>query len=399
MHSLKPRILVVNCGSSSLKFALIEGEAILAEGLFERLGLPDARGRWKIVGESSSAGYAGITHEGALAEAVALMEAKLGKPLSLDAVGHRVVHGGEFFSAATLVDDGVVEKIERCRELAPLHNPAHAVGIRVARKLFPDIPHVTVFDTAFHQTMPERAWMYALPPEMHSRYAVRRYGAHGTSHAYVAAKAAEAIGRPLAELQLITAHLGNGCSACAVRGGKSVDTTMGLTPLEGLMMGTRSGDVDPNIVSYLNRVSDMSAQQVIEMLNHRSGLLGVSGLSNDLRTVVGAAAEGSQQAGLAIDLFCYRLAKGILSMAAGLDRIDALVFTGGIGENSDLVRARTMDSLRILRPEIDAGLNSSHGRDSGGRITLPSSGLLCLVIPTSEERAIAAQTAAFISPP
>lgn len=381
-----------------MKFALLEGEKFLAEGVFERLALPEASARWKIGDETAAAEYPGITHEDALAVAVALLETHIGNPLGVDAVGHRIVHGGEFFSEATLIDYEVLAKIELCRQLAPLHNPAHAIGIRVARRLFPDVPHIAVFDTAFHQTMPEHAWMYALPPEMHRRYAVRRYGAHGTSHAYVAQKAADALGRPLEELHLITAHLGNGCSACAVREGKSVDTTMGLTPLEGLMMGTRSGDVDPNIVSYLRRVSGMSSAHVMEMLNHRSGLLGVSGVSNDLRVIVQAAAEGYQRASQAIELFCYRLAKGVLAMAAGLDRIDALVFTGGIGENNALIRAHTLDFLRILKPEIDAELNAAHGHETGGRITRESSGLLCLCIPTSEERAIAEQAAAFLKP-
>jgi len=396
MSPVPPRILVVNCGSSSLKFALLEGGTILAEGVFERLTLPEASARWTIDGKTATAEYPGINHEGALAAAVALLEENLDRPLRIDAVGHRVVHGGEFFSAATLIDYEVLAKIELCRELAPLHNPAHATGIRVARRLFPDVPHVAVFDTAFHQTMPEHAWRYALPPDMHRRFAVRRYGAHGTSHAYVARKAAESLGRSLGELHLITAHLGNGCSACAVREGRSVDTTMGLTPLEGLMMGTRSGDVDPNIIPYLRRVSGMSSTHVMEMLNHRSGLLGVSGVSNDLRAIVQAAAEGYQRASQAIDLFCYRLAKGLLAMAAGLERIDALVFTGGIGENNALVRARTFDSLRILQPEIDAVLNAAHGRETRGRITRPSSGVLALVIPTSEERAIAEQVAEFL---
>ncbi len=396
MRAMKPRILVVNCGSSSLKFALLENGDFLAEGVFERLGLPEASGRWKIGDESASAEYPGINHEGALTAAVDLLERFLGPSLRIDAVGHRVVHGGEFFSTATVIDYEVLAKIELCRELAPLHNPAHVTGIRVARKLFPHVRHVAVFDTAFHQTMPERAWMYALPPDMHRRYAVRRYGAHGTSHAYVARKAAEALGRPIEELHLITAHLGNGCSACAVREGKSVDTTMGLTPLEGLMMGTRSGDVDPNIVPYLRRVSGMSSAHVMKMLNHGSGLLGVSGVSNDLRAIFQAAGEGCQRANLAIELFCYRLAKGVLAMAAGLDRIDALVFTGGIGENNAAVRERALDFLRLFRPEIDVALNNAHGRDTHGRITQPSSGLLAMVVPTSEERAIAEQVAMFL---
>lgn len=394
---MSPLILIINCGSSSLKFALLQDGEVQAEGLFERLGGPNAAARWRIAGgESHLADYPNAGHEAALAEAVRLLEGHFGQPLPVDAVGHRVVHGGEYFRHATLIDHDVIAKIELCRDLAPLHNPAHARGIRVARKYFPDIPQVAVFDTAFHQTMPEHAWLYAVPYQWYTRYGVRRYGAHGTSHAYVAGKAAQIMGKPLSELQMITAHLGNGCSACAIKHGESVDTTMGLTPLEGLVMGTRSGDVDANLQPYLRRVSGMPAEEVTEALNHRSGLLGVSGVSNDMRAILQAAGEGYQRATLAIDLFAYRLAKGILAMAAGLDRVDALVFTGGIGENNARVREQTLGYLRLLNPLVDPDLNQSHGRQSESRITHQESGLLALVIPTSEERAIAEQTATFV---
>lgn len=396
---MEPRILVINCGSSSLKFAVLRDERFLAEGIFERLGRHDASSRWKVGEDAGAAECPLANHERALTLAIELMERTLGRPLPVDAVGHRVVHGGEFFDRSALVDYEVLGKIERCRDLAPLHNPAHALGIRVARKFLPDIPHVAVFDTAFHQSMPPHAWMYALPPEMYRRYGVRRYGAHGTSHAWVAARAAEALGRPLEELQLITLHLGNGCSACAVRDGKSRDTTMGLTPLEGLMMGTRSGDVDPNIFSYLRRVAGMPTEAITRMLNHQSGLLGVSGVSNDFRAVMNAASEGYHWAERAIDLFCYRLAKGVLGMAAALDRVDAFVFTGGIGENSPRVRERTLEFLRVFRPVLDAGRNAEHGRNSGGVITHPDSPACALVVPTSEERAIAREARAFVRSP
>jgi acetate kinase len=386
-------ILVINCGSSSLKFALVAGEEFLAEGLFERLGRPEASVRWRIRGGTPvTADCSGAGHEQALERLIGILGDHFDKPLPVRAVGHRVVHGGEFFSEATVIDWEVLLKIERCRDLAPLHNPAHAKGIRMARKFFPDIPHVAVFDTAFHQTMPPRAWMYALPFEIYRRYAVRRYGAHGTSHAYVAGKAARLLGKPLEELHLITAHLGNGCSACAVREGRSVDTTMGLTPLEGLMMGTRSGDVDPNIFGYLRKVSGMPSEEVTRLLNHRSGLLGVSGVSNDMRAVLQAAREGYTRAEQAVDLFCYRLAKGLLAMLAGLDRVDAIVFTGGIGENNARVRAQTLGHLGVLAPVIDEERNAGHGRRSGGRITADSSPLTAMVVPTSEELAIAEQT-------
>jgi acetate kinase len=393
----EPLILIINCGSSSLKFALLRAGEILAEGLFERLGTVQASARWKIAGTVETRDFSEADHARALDEALRILQGHFGSPLPVDAVGHRVVHGGEFFHEATLIDHEVVSKIEACRSFAPLHNPAHATGIRLARKLLPDIPHVAVFDTAFHQTMPERAWLYAVPYDMYKRYGVRRYGAHGTSHEYVAGRAAEALGEPLAELQLITAHLGNGCSACAIRGGKSVDTTMGLTPLEGLMMGTRSGDVDPNVLQFLHDASGMLWEEITQMLNHRSGLLGVSGVSNDMRAVMQAADEGYERAAAAIELFCYRLAKGILSMAASLDHVDALVFTGGIGENNHRIRAKTLESLAVLQPRLDSARNVAHGTESIGRITHDDSPLTCLVIPTSEERAIAALTATFLT--
>lgn len=386
-------VLTINCGSSSLKFALIENGAVLADGVFERLGRPEAAARWKFGGRAAgTAEFPGAGPERALEETVSLLKDRLGDPLPVRAVGHRVVHGGEFFSDATVINHEVLARIELCRDLAPLHNPASALGIRAARRIFPDIPHVAVFDTAFHQSMPPRAWMYALPPEIHQRYAVRRYGAHGTSHDYVAGQAAELMRRPLESLHLLTAHLGNGCSACAVREGRSADTTMGLTPLEGLMMGTRSGDVDPNLFGYLRRVSGMPSEEVTRMLNQRSGLLGVSGVSNDMRAVMRAAAEGYQRAERAIDLFCYRLAKGLLALTAGLDRVDALIFTGGIGENNAGVRALTASYLRLLGVEIDPARNAAHGVGTAGAISTDSSPVTCLVVPTSEELAIARQT-------
>lgn len=398
-HTSNARILVINCGSSSLKFALLEADVFLAEGVFERLGTPSASGRWKIGGEATTEKMSGADHAKSLARAVEILEAHFDKPLRVDAVGHRVVHGGESFRDATLVDDEVLAKIESCNPLAPLHNPANVLGIRVARELFPHVPHIVVFDTAFHQTMPQRAWLYAVPFELYEEHAVRRYGFHGTSHGYVAEKAAEALGRPLETLHLITAHLGNGCSACAIRESRSVDTTMGLTPLEGLVMGTRSGDVDPDLPQYLRRVAGMSSDAVSEMLNRKSGLLGVSGVSNDMRTVIKAASEGNRRAELAIELFCYRLAKAVLGLAAALNRIDALIFTGGIGENSALIREGTLEFLSLLRPQLDATLNTAHGVGANGRITREASALTCLVIPTSEERAIAKSAAAFVTSP
>ena len=392
-----PRILVINCGSSSQKFALLEGDTLLASGVFERLGTAEAGGRWTVDGTPGQGKFPGADHAQALAQTVAVLEGQLGSPLGVHAVGHRVVHGGEHFREATLLDDEVVAKITACYDLAPLHNPANVQGINVARERFPGVPHVAVFDTAFHQTLPPRAWLYAVPYELYQEHAVRRYGFHGTSHEYVAGRTASVLDRPLTDLQLITAHLGNGCSACAVRGGQSVDTTMGLTPLEGLMMGTRSGDVDANLVPYLQRVAGMSPEETLDLLNRRSGLLGISGLSNDMRTLTAAARDdGHERAALAIDLFCYRLAKAVLGLAAALERVDALVFTAGIGENNAPVRAKTLELLRIRRAQGDPAANDAHGRRTDGRITDAASGLLALVIPTDEERAIARRTAAFL---
>jgi acetate kinase len=387
------KVLVLNCGSSSLKFALIEPEsgAVVHRGLAQRLnsnqaslsfdGAPDVQ-------LTRAAGHAEVldqvlTHLGGAAPA---------------AVGHRVVHGGEVFSDSVLIDAGVIEKIEQCAELAPLHNPENLAGIRAARQRFPELPQVAVFDTAFHQTLAPRAFVYAVPYEFYERYKLRRYGFHGSSHRYVASEAALRLGRPLEELGLVTAHLGNGCSACAIQGGRSVDTTMGLTPLEGLVMGTRSGDVDPNLHLFLAERLGLGLAEITDLLNRKSGLLGLSGSSNDMRTLLALSEEGDPRAALAIDVFCYRLAKAVLGLGAALERIDALVFTGGIGEHAALVRARTLGLLRVLGSKLDPELNLRHGVDSNGRITASDSGLLALVVPTNEELVIARETARLVRP-
>ena len=313
------------------------------------------------------------------------------------AVGHRVVHGGEAFSDSVVLDAASIRRIEACSELAPLHNPANLLGIAAARARFPDVPHVGVFDTAFHQTLPPKAYLYAIPYELYLRHHVRRYGFHGLSHSYVAREAALRLGKPVAELQLVTAHLGNGCSACAVRGGRSVDTTMGLTPLEGLVMGTRSGDVDPNLHEFLVEHAGLSLTEVTDLLNRKSGLLGLSGSSNDMRTLLDARERKDERASLAIDVFCYRLAKAVLGLAAALERVDALVFTGGIGEHAAAIRAETLGALRVLGPVLDPKLNSMHGQTSNGRITTAGSRLLSLVVPTNEELVIARETARLAS--
>jgi acetate kinase len=286
----------------------------------------------------------------------------------------------------------VVQKIEELAELAPLHNPAGAQGIRIAIELFPDKKQVVVFDTSFHQTLPAHAFHYAIPYEYYEKYRIRRYGFHGTSHHFVALEAAKRIGKPIEETQFLSAHLGNGCSAAAIRYGQSMDTSMGFTPQEGLVMGTRSGDVDPNLHFFLQEKEHQQLQEITETLTRKSGLLGVSGVSQDMRTVIDAANAGNKRAGLAVDLFCYRLARSVLGLAAALSSIDALIFTGGIGENSAVVRAQTLTHLAILHPELDEKLNDAHGKGADGRIT-GASGLLCLIVPTNEELMIARETA------
>ena len=382
------QVLIINCGSSSLKFAWLDvGSGIArAKGLAERIGEVGTNIRLELGSTVIEKAIPEADHGAALRVLVELCWPTGAVPANLRAVGHRVVHGGEYFREPCLVDAGVIAKIEACSELAPLHNPANALGIRIAIERFPTLPHVAVFDTAFHQTMPKRAYIYGVPYTWYTQHKARRYGFHGTSHQFVANEAARQLGRPIDDCQLITAHLGNGCSVCAVRNGQSVETSMGLTPSEGLVMGTRSGDIDPNLTEFIAAKTGKSSHEITEMINRKSGLLGISELSNDMRTLVAAAQAGNEQAALAIEVFCYRLARQILSMCAALDRIDALVFTGGIGEHCVEVRTRTLQFLAFLRPEIDDARNESHGRDSNGRITRDqSTGLTALVVPTNEE--------------
>ena len=387
-------ILVINSGSSSLKFSLLEvrSEAVIASGIAERLGTAEAFLKFsakssKNIGEQ----LPNADHRAALRRVIDHLSTLAAS--EVNAIGHRIVHGGEYFRDAVLIDAEVLRRIEALSDLAPLHNPPGAQGIRVASELFPNKPQVAVFDTAFHQTLPPHAFHYAIPAEFYAKYRVRRYGFHGTSNQYVTSELARRLRRPIAELQIIAAHLGNGCSATAVKRGKSVDTTMGLTPLEGLVMGTRSGDVDPSLHLFLHQKKNLSLEEITDLLTRKSGLLGVSGVSHDMRSVVEAIELGNHQARLALDLFCYRLARAILGLAAGLERVDALIFTGGIGENSAVVRSKTLEHLAILHPEIDQAWNERNGQHSNGRIT-KEAGLACFVIPTDEELMIARQTAA-----
>ena len=387
-------VLVLNSGSSSVKFALVRagsGERLIA-GIGERLGTPEAVLRVRrfpapAVDERLPEG----THRAVVARVLEHATAALDGGARLLGAGHRVVHGGEQFSSSILVDDAVITALRSFSHLAPLHNPANIAGIEAVRAELPDLPQVAVFDTAFHQTMPPHAFRYAVPEEWYRRYAVRRYGFHGTSHRFVSERAAIMLGRPLRELGLVTAHLGNGCSAAAVRNGASVDTTMGLTPLEGLVMGTRSGDVDPGLLGYMAGRTGMSVGQLTQALNVDSGLQGLSGLGNDMRTVVAAAADGNKRALLALEVFVYRLAKSIAGLVVAVERLDALVFTGGIGENSAVVRSLVLGRLGFLGLAPDAEANADHGQHTGGRVSVAGPAV-ALVVPTDEELMIARDT-------
>lgn len=390
-------ILVLNSGSSSLKFALLDpasGEVRLS-GLAERLGTPEASVRLERGAGRGEARETRALAGGSYPEAFGVLLAELdalGLRDGVTAIGHRIVHGGERFSAPVRLTPEVMEAVRACVPLAPLHNPANIAGIEAAQRAFPDLPQVGVFDTAFHQTMPPVAYRYAVPQAWYTEHGVRRYGFHGTSHAYVAEQGAELLGQPLADLKLVTAHLGNGSSVCAVDGGKSVDSSMGLTPLEGLVMGTRSGDLDPGLHEYVAGQTGLDLAGVMRALNKESGLLGLSGLTNDMRELEQAAEGGHAGARLALDVFVYRLARYVAAMGVALGRIDALIFTGGIGENSALIRARTLERLGLLGFEVDEDANARTVRGQSGRISAEGR-VPVLVVPTNEELMIARQTA------
>lgn len=389
--------LVINCGSSSLKFAVFDTNAgdCLLKGLAEPIGGINPILSWK--GGDGAKQSIDLPAHADLKIALQQFREKTLCALEIHAVGHRVVHGGERFNLPTLIDEEVLQQIEACNHLAPLHNPANLLGINEAKSAFPDVPHVAVFDTAFHQTLAKEAFLYPLPYAYYLNYGVRRYGFHGTSHRYVYQQLAKILGKPVTETAMISAHLGNGCSAAAASNGASRDTTMGLTPLEGLVMGTRCGDIDPSILGFLQRQNGMSLKEIDAVLNKESGLVGLSGISNDMRTLRQKATEGSARAQLAIDIFTFRLAKSVAGLRVSIDSCDALVFTGGIGENDANVREETIARLEFLGLHLDPQANANHGDGQNGLITTVESPIAAYVIPTNEELMIAQESASIIN--
>ena len=391
------KVLVINCGSSSLKFQLIdsESEEVLAKGLCERIGIDGGmvtyqpKGRDKIIKNAEMPDHT----EAVKLVIDALIDKENGVISSLDeigAVGHRIVHGGESFSSATLINDEVINAIEECNDLAPLHNPANLIGIRSCQKIMPNVPMVAVFDTAFHQTMPKKAYLYGIPYEYYKKYKVRRYGFHGTSHEFVSKRAAEFLGKDINNFKVIVCHLGNGASISAVKNGKCVDTSMGLTPLEGLFMGTRSGDLDPAIIQFISNKENLSIDEMLNILNKKSGVLGLSEVSSDFRDLGEAAGSGNEQAKTTLEAYSYRVAKYIGSYAAAMNGVDAIVFTAGVGENNIEVRQMIGEYLGYLGTGVDPEKNNIRGEEAvispdGAKVSI-------LVIPTNEELAIARET-------
>ena len=395
-------VLVINCGSSSLKYQLINSdtEDVLAKGLCERIGI-DGRLVYQKAGlDKEITECAMPTHKEAIQFVLdALTNEKQGAIKSLkevDAIGHRVVHGGEKFAASAVITDEMIAAVKECNDLAPLHNPANLIGIRVCSELMPGVPQVAVFDTAFHQTMPEKAYMYGLPYEYYEKYKVRRYGFHGTSHSFVSKRAAEVMGKSYDEVKTIVCHLGNGSSVSAVLNGKCVDTSMGLTPLEGLVMGTRSGDIDPAIMEFIAKKENLDIEGVMEVLNKKSGVFGISGgLSSDFRDLTDAMNAGDKKAKIAMDVFSYRVAKYIGSYAAAMNGVDDIVFTAGIGENDDYVREEVCKYLGYLGVDFDSEVNTGL-RGKEAELTKEGSKVKVFVIPTNEELAIARETLALV---
>ncbi len=400
------KILVLNCGSSSVKFQVIETslemiesntDETLARGLVEKIGLSDSRLAMEVEGRKPYQEISEILEHRTAVERVlrVLVHPEHGVLKSvkeIEAVGHRVVHGGEKFASSVLVTPEVEAMIEECVVLAPLHNPHNLRGLTAARSLLPGVPHIAVFDTAFHQSMPPKAYIYGVPYELYTRHAIRRYGFHGTSHRFVSIRTARLLGRPLEELKIVTCHLGNGCSMAAVDGGHSVDTTMGFTPLEGLLMGTRSGDLDAAILPWVMAMEEVTLAQLNAMLNKHSGLYGVSGVSSDMRAIEAACAQSNRRARLAFDIFCYRIRKYVGSYAAAMGGLDAVTFTGGIGENSALVRHTSLAGMEFLGIEMDEHANKAAPRGVEVLVSKKGSRVAVAVVPTNEERVIARDT-------
>lgn len=395
-------ILVVNCGSSSLKFQLInaEDETLIAKGLCERIGIDGSRIVYQKIGGEKEVNEIPMPDHTTAIELVlkALTNEKSGVVKSLSeigAVGHRIVHGGEKFASSTKIDEQVIQAIEACSELAPLHNPANLIGIRACQKLMPDTPMAAVFDTAFHQTMPQEAFLYGIPYEYYEKYKIRRYGFHGTSHSYVSRRAAVTLKKKYEDLKIIVCHLGNGASVSAVEKGKCIDTSMGLTPLEGLIMGTRSGDIDPAIMEFLAHKEGLDVDGVMNILNKRSGVLGLSdNLSSDFRDLEDAYIRGEESGVRTLKSFCYRVAKYIGAYAAAMNGVDAVCFTAGVGENSPLIRELVCEKLGYLGIKLDETANHTRGEEIV--ISKNETGTQVLIIPTNEELAIARETYALV---
>lgn len=392
------KILVINSGSSSMKFQLIDmaSERVLAKGLCDRIGIGNSILKYTRYSNNTIILEKDMPdHRTALQESIYALTCKdtgvISHMSEIKAFGHRVVHGGEKFHDSVIIDEVVMKAIKECINLAPLHNPPNITGIEACKEIMPDIPNVAVFDTAFHQTIPAHAYLYALPYELYSEHGVRKYGFHGTSHKYVADRAAVMLKRPLDELKIVTCHLGNGASVCAIKDSKSLDTSMGLTPLAGLAMGTRSGTIDPAVVFFLMEKGGMSLNEVDEYLNKKSGVLGISGVSSDFRDIQTAAEEGNERARLAIEIFCYRVKKYIGEYSTVIQGLDAIIFTAGIGENNDLVRSKIVGGLDYLGISIDENKNATaKGKEID--ISTPEAKVRTLVIPTNEELAIARET-------
>ena len=391
-------VLVINCGSSSLKYQFINSdtEEVMAKGLCERIGIDGSQITYQPKGGDKEVTVTPMPDHTVAVQLVidALTNAKTGvvKSLSdIDAVGHRIVHGGEKFASSVVINDEVVKAIEECNDLAPLHNPANLIGINACKKLMPNVPMVAVFDTAFHQTMPPKAYLYGIPYEYYEKFKVRRYGFHGTSHDYVSTEAAKFLGKDRKDLKIIVCHLGNGASISAVKNGKSVDTSMGLTPLEGLIMGTRSGDIDPAVITYLMEKENMSAPEVLNILNKKSGILGLSdGISSDFRDISEAVASGNEQAEVTLDAYALRVAKYIGAYATEMQGVDAIVMTAGAGENNSTVREKICKYLGWLGTSFDPEMNKIRGEELF--LSKPEDKVQLMVVPTNEELAIARQT-------